>query len=457
MLVQKQCIPFEKSFKPAATQPFIQPKLTIGAPNDSYEQEADSVADKVMRMAQPGFQLQPMQISSVQRKCDACEEEKGVQRMCAHCEEEEKGVQRKETEAEVPAGKELDSYVNSLDTGGTHLPVDARTYYEPRFGYDFSRVRIHTDSVAAKSAKSINALAYTSGNNIVFGSGQYSPETDSGKRLLGHELTHVVQQSNAVQLKKIQRAIGDGHDLQSARFSGDPILEACFDNENSLGVGSKGGAVEKVQQALIDLGFSLPNFGADSDFGVETQSAVQSFQQSNALTADGIVGSDTLGVLDSQVPSSPQPPTQGDRELTAEELAAIVTVAQAAVTPDGNTLGPTDATHRGCLGNRFFFRSGTFVNTPTADQGVSAVTARLGQPPGDAANCSCGCGLFRQFIRGFWRAGSPTAAKQFNIGSCGNTLTMNESTFTEEFVNCITGNLPIGPGCTRTQGDAPGI
>ena len=96
------------------------------------------------------------------------------------------------------------------------------------------------------------------------------------------------------------------------------------------------------------------------------------------------------------------------------------------------------------------------MNTTTAAQGISAVTARLGQPPADAAECSCGCGLFRQFIRGFWRAGTPTSAKQPNIVSCGNSITLNETIFTEEFVNCITGNAPISAGCNRVQADAPG-
>jgi hypothetical protein len=140
------------------------------------------------------------------------------------------------------------------------------------------------------------------------------------------------------------------------------------------------------------------------------------------------------------------------RELTEEELRAITPVAQ--TTPDGNQIGPTDSTHRGCLGNQFFFSHGTDVNTTTAAQGVSHVTAHLGSAAG---NCSCGCALFRQFIRGFWRAGSPTAAKQYNIGSCGSNVTMNESSFTEEHVKCITGGAPISASCDRTQADAPGF
>ncbi len=124
---------------------------------------------------------------SVQRKCDDCEDE------------EEKKVQMKESIGNAQATEGFENYVTGLDGSGQQLPADVRSFYEPRFGYDFSNVRIHTDTVAAKSAQSINALAYTTGSNIVFGAGQYAPGNDSGKRLLGHELTHVVQQTNNIQ------------------------------------------------------------------------------------------------------------------------------------------------------------------------------------------------------------------------------------------------------------------
>lgn len=175
--------------------PFIQPKLTINQPNDVYEQQADAMADKVMRMEQPGVQLKPLAISAVQRKCE-------------HCEEEEKKMQRKEFgNEEVVAEDSLESYVGSLSGGGQPLPNEVRSFYEPRFGYDFSNVKIHTDTVAAKSAQSINALAYTSGSNIVFNNGQYSPNTGNGKKLLGHELTHVVQQGVGVSKTAIQKQV----------------------------------------------------------------------------------------------------------------------------------------------------------------------------------------------------------------------------------------------------------
>src|SRR4029453_18752012 len=111
---------------------------------------------------------------------------------------------------------ETDNYISSL-SGGQQLSNDERSFFEPRMGYDFKDVKIHTDAAAVKSAQSINALAYTSGNNIVFNQGQYAPHTENGKKLLGHELTHVLQQSNMInRLSIIQRQVSTAPDhLQS--------------------------------------------------------------------------------------------------------------------------------------------------------------------------------------------------------------------------------------------------
>lgn len=77
---------------------------------------------------------------------------------------------------------------------GQPLDTSTKSFMEPRFGHDFSNVRVHTDTKAAESARSVNALAYTVGSDVVFGTGQYTPGTITGKKLLAHELTHVVQQ-----------------------------------------------------------------------------------------------------------------------------------------------------------------------------------------------------------------------------------------------------------------------
>lgn len=170
---------------------FFQPKLTINQPNDEYEQEADATADKIMRMpntvTSEHLFFKPVNTS--------------LARKCAHCEEEEREAQRKEVNNNsISASSETENYIHSL-SGGRALPEKERSFFEPRMGYNFSDVKVHTDSIAAKSAQSINALAYTTGNHIVFNEGQYMPDSDSGKRLLGHELTHVVQQASAKPLQ----------------------------------------------------------------------------------------------------------------------------------------------------------------------------------------------------------------------------------------------------------------
>jgi pyrrolidone-carboxylate peptidase len=125
-----------------------------------------------------------------------------VQRKCASCEEEE-SLQRKE-DGEGGSGEEAPAIVSdAVATGGAPLDDDTRSSMENRFGYDFSQVRIHTDTVAAKSAQAINAHAYTTGNHVVFNEGRYQPGTQNGQSLLAHELTHVVQQSAGIQRKNI--------------------------------------------------------------------------------------------------------------------------------------------------------------------------------------------------------------------------------------------------------------
>jgi Domain of unknown function (DUF4157) len=92
---------------------------------------------------------------------------------------------------------QTEAHIGSLRAGGQPLAYPLRAFFEPRFGRNFSDVRIHTGEPATRSAEAMNAMAYTLGRDIVFGAGQYTPSTAAGKRLLAHELTHVVQQSRS--------------------------------------------------------------------------------------------------------------------------------------------------------------------------------------------------------------------------------------------------------------------
>ena len=172
----------------------LQPKLAISQPGDVYEQEADRVADQVLRMPEP----------TVQRACAPCA---AGGTPCPKCAAEKQeplpldgggrvGVKRMQRQSES-ATTNRSAPGNFLGGLGAGRPLDSatRAFFEPRFRTDFSHVRVHTDDRAADSARSVNALAFTVGRDVVFGAGQYMPGTSAGKRLMAHELTHVVQQT----------------------------------------------------------------------------------------------------------------------------------------------------------------------------------------------------------------------------------------------------------------------
>ena len=331
----------------------IQPKLTTGKPGDKYEVEADNMANKVVNRTssfnqnQTAFPpVQPQSGRSVQEKPlaegitpfaqtkDKKEEDKLKQKGDSQKKddekelqvangagekdkeekdkpptgelkkEEEQPVQKKEKEeedltkakGEAVANPNIESRLNNK-SGGRKMDSAVQSEMENGFGADLRQVYIHTGADAAQMSQQLGAQAFTHGNDIYFNKGKYDPNSKNGKHLLAHELTHTIQQSGMVPTN-LQFTIGDNHDLNSPRFSGDPVLEACLDNERVLQQGSSGTAVTLIQQALIDAGFPLPQFGADGVFGAETKSALQDFQRSSALTPDGKVGQNTMSALD---------------------------------------------------------------------------------------------------------------------------------------------------------------
>ena len=170
--------------------------LVIGAPDDAYEKEADAVADRVMRMAdstRPAAASAP----AVQRACTACDHDDGA-RPQAKAERSAASVHGERPDAPASVDAALRSPGRPLDAG-------ACTFFEPRLGVDLSAVRVHSDASAHESADAIDARAFTVGQDIVFGAGQFSPGTREGQRLLAHELTHVVQQSSGGVTPGVQR------------------------------------------------------------------------------------------------------------------------------------------------------------------------------------------------------------------------------------------------------------
>ena len=144
----------------------------------------------------------------LQRKCSSCGGSAGADGECEEC--KAKQVQRDSTHAgpsSAPASVE-----NVLHSSGVPLDRSDRSFFESRFGMDFSKVRIHTGAEAASSARDVAARAYTVGDRIVFDSGQYSPHTAEGRKLLAHELTHVVQQGGASSSSAGPLEIGKSND-----------------------------------------------------------------------------------------------------------------------------------------------------------------------------------------------------------------------------------------------------
>ena len=295
-----------QGMEPAEPGLRVRPKLVVGAPGDAYEREADRMADQVMRMADPELAgstgvAARSTTGSIQRPRPESKEEVRRQPM----EEEEEELQMKHGPGATPEiGPHLQAQINGLEGSGRPLSLPARRFFEPRFGNDFSRVRVHTDERAARLACSVNARAFTVGRNVVFGRGEFAPGTSKGHELLAHELTHVIQQSGgsrrlASSPVTIQRGIGVGADLVAPRFSGNTILEEALDDERLVGVGSSGTHVRLLQESLLDMGYNLPEFGADGIFGAETKAAVERFQDdAGAAKIDGIVGPETMGLFD---------------------------------------------------------------------------------------------------------------------------------------------------------------
>ncbi|MCX9009877.1 MAG: DUF4157 domain-containing protein [Candidatus Methanoperedens sp.] len=167
----------------------LQTKLRIGSPGDKYEQEADRIAEQVMRMPEQG--------ALIQRKCPKCM--KGKDRG--------KILRAKGIRSEAPeAPPSIESGINALKDGGKPLPLSTRDFYKPRFDHDFSQVRIHTGPQAAMLTNALGAYAFTTANDIFFNTGTYNPNTSEGQKLLAHELTHTLQQQGAAS-SSIQRRL----------------------------------------------------------------------------------------------------------------------------------------------------------------------------------------------------------------------------------------------------------
>ncbi len=212
----------------------LQTRLTLGTPGDIYEQEADRLAEKVVRSGEP----------VLQRKC-ACQGE-------CECGHRESATEPERLQASpLPPGGGRTASVpeavhRTLRSPGAPLEGGTREFMESRFGHDFGRVRVHTGERAAESARSVGARAYTVGSNIVFGKGEFSPSSADGRRLLAHELVHTLQQNGGTDL--LQRSPAGG--------TSDPLCttfdaKAAGKSVSTLANAHKSDSAVEKRQALV--------------------------------------------------------------------------------------------------------------------------------------------------------------------------------------------------------------
>jgi hypothetical protein len=203
--------------EPSGSRPQpIQPKLTIGTPGDKYEQEADRVASQVVRQINAPTAAQGHQPQSVQREALPEEDELQMKPMLQRLEmPEEDELQMKSTLAmgvvEGDASPNLESAIQQSRGSGQALAPDLQTKMGQAMGADFSNVRIHTDTQSDQLNRSIQAKAFTTGQDIFFRQGAYQPGNRGGQELIAHELTHVVQQgghgSSSMESGRISRKL----------------------------------------------------------------------------------------------------------------------------------------------------------------------------------------------------------------------------------------------------------
>ena len=189
-------------------------RLAVNEPGDAYEQEVKRIADQVIGMPDPAASAAPP-------SPDETISARRITRGAAALQRKRTPLQRRESERPLlqrHGDGRSDTAVappivhDVLRSPGQPLDAATRAFMEPRFSHDFSAVRVHTDARAAASTRAVNALAYTVGRDMVFNVGQYAPGTTAGKRLLAHELTHVVQQNHGKAIAQPDRLISHPDD-----------------------------------------------------------------------------------------------------------------------------------------------------------------------------------------------------------------------------------------------------
>ncbi len=246
---------------------FLQPKLTVSEPGDMYEQEADQIAKRVIQPFIPTPKVTSVKAidpTQVKRKPNTCktEEQPGLQST-------DNLIQRA-SDSSLQITDNLESRLNGSKGGGSSLSNEVLAFMEPRFGTDFSQVKVHTDNESSRMNQELQAQAFTHKQDVYFGAAKYNPDSQEGKELLAHELTHVVQQTgNESQLhrqpeKMIMRDSDPTFKSEYAGYSlGNTTLQTR--NQDNLGIqtgqapSGVGAEVTRQEQYFLDVGMMHPS------------------------------------------------------------------------------------------------------------------------------------------------------------------------------------------------------
>ena len=198
----------------------------------------------------------PVQTGVLQRKC-ACGQHTVAGGECEECRQKSEGMMQRAAVSAAPVNAVPPIVHEVLGSPGQPLDAGTRAFMEPRFGHDFSMVRVHSDPKAAESARAVNALAYTVGSDVVFGEGEYEPGTSEGRKLLAHELTHVVQQGDQNRLQsKFEIGAVDDRFEREAESKSERVTQGGV-------IGKPSQTIETRLQRKPAVGFIVHNLSRD--------------------------------------------------------------------------------------------------------------------------------------------------------------------------------------------------
>ncbi|MFL7795190.1 MAG: DUF4157 domain-containing protein, partial [Anaerolineae bacterium] len=288
--------------------PGLQASLEVGEPDDEYEQEADDVAETVMRMSD----------AASPPPSDGDRNGGGSSLRSSAVTFEEIQASGAGAASVTP---EVETQINDMRGTGTTLPDSERTFFENRFGADFSGVRLHTGDAAAQTAQDLNARAYTVGSDIAFNSGEYQPGSEHGRELLAHELTHVVQQGGAGEL----HAGGNGAKRQVQRQDGPESAEATAEE----------GPTEEEKAAALAAAAAAEQLAAAAKAkGQAEETETRSEGEAENAAAEGprqeVVASLATGPVSNEAEKAQQTAGTEKAEIAKQAFVAQLAEAQAA-------------------------------------------------------------------------------------------------------------------------------